>query len=401
MHYIRFCRPPEVTTSRSHQATVKVVLTITTDLSDAFLSPPNPIQLAIIGAYTERKDDGSTQVVPVHLTQGQGSGPPPTWRAGMRVLKLDLPLPAQLKQPIETIQIRPLSRQLTAMATSDVLPGKQGLIMAVYADMPRPDSGRALNVCFRSLRLTVGDVPVGQPFQIEEDLGESIARHVWDSGVVMVSLLSDICLGPEDGAEGVPPLQSFRSLLQSADRPLDILELGCGVGVMGIGLARVMTLRNKGYPPNILLTDLPEAAEKARANIGRQEAVLGTAAASIDFEPLDWEEGRVGKFGEKATSRTFDLITLCDCTYNTDTLPPLVATLSTLHSRSVERASPASGQHGPDVLVATKQRHTSERAFFDLMSNDGWIIRERTTLPLPMLDGQGQTVEVYLFRKER
>lgn len=319
----------------------------------------------------------------------------------MRVLKLDLPLPPQLKQPIETIQIRPLSRQLTAMATSDVLPGKQGLIMAVYADMPRPDSGRAPNVCFRSLRLTAGGVPVGQPLQIEEDLGESIARHVWDSGVVMVSLLADICLGSEEAAGGVPPLPSFRSFLQTADRPLDILELGCGVGVMGIGLARVMALRDKGYPPNVLLTDLPEAAEKARANIGRQKDVLGSAAASIDFEPLDWEDGRVGNFGEKATSRTFDLITLCDCTYNTDTLPPLVETLSALHSRSAQQASPAPGLNGPDVLVATKQRHTSERAFFDLMANDGWIIRERTTLPLPMLDGQGQTVEVYLFRKEK
>ncbi|KAL2175043.1 putative methyltransferase-domain-containing protein [Thermothelomyces heterothallicus CBS 202.75] len=390
MHYIRFCRPPEVQAGRSH-ATVKIVLTITTDLSDSFLSPRTPIQLAVIGAYTERRD-GRDQFVPVNLTQDS----PPTWRAGMRVLKLDLPLPPQ---PIEIIQIRPLSRQLTAMGTDDVLPGNRGLIMAVYADMPRPGDGRAPSVCFRSLRLSTGDVAAGQTLQIEEDLGESIARHIWDSGIVVVSLLADLCLCNTDEA-GTKPLPMLRNILQGPDRSLNILELGCGVGVVGIGLARIMSLRRAGQRPHILMTDLPEAEQKARANIARQADHLGDASASLDFEPLDWEDGANGTFGEKASSRPVDLAVLCDCTYNTDTLPPLVKTLSALHRHS-ELFSAPEGPVETKVLVATKPRHTSERAFFDLMSDDGWVIREQTVLPLPLLDTEGQTVEMYLFGKEK
>ena len=387
MHYIRFCRPPEVQAGRSH-ASVKIVLTITTDLSDAFLSPRNPVQLAVVGAYTERKD-GQDRLVPVNLTQSN----PPVWRAGMRVLKLDLPLPP-LPHAIETIQIRPLSRQLTALGTSDVLPGTQGLIMAVYADMPRPGDGRAPSVCFRSLRLSAGDVASApQTLQIEEDLGESIARHIWDSGVVMVSLLEDLCLGNAAGTAS-KPLPLFRNMLRAQTRPLNILELGCGVGVMGVGLARISALARAEDMPRILMTDLPEAEEKARANIARQSESLGSASANLDFEPLDWEDGKDGGFGVQASSHAWDLVALCDCTYNTDTLPPLVQTISALHRHSARHAVET------EVLVATKLRHSSERTFFDLMSAEGWAVREQTVLPLPHLDSEGQAVEVYLFGKQ-
>lgn len=388
MHYIRFCRPPEVQAGRSH-AMLKIVLTITTDLSDSFLSPRKPVQLAVVGAYTESKD-GKDRLVPINLTQNN----PPTWRAGMRVLKLDLALPSL---PIETIQIRPLDRKLTAMGTSDVLPGTQGLIMAVYADMPRPSDGRAPSVCFRSLRLPTADVAAVQTLQIEEDLGESIARHIWDSGIVMVSLLAEICL--DNSARSETSLPRLQSVLQTDTRPLNILELGCGVGVVGIGLARIIPLRHSGQAPYVLMTDLPEAEEKARANIARQTESLGDALGSLEFEALDWEDGMTGAFGEKAASQAWDLVVLCDCTYNTDTLPPLVKTLSALHSHSTENGSAAETPRKTDVLVATKTRHSSERIFFELMSADGWVIREQRVLPLPLLDGEGQTVEVYLFGK--
>jgi hypothetical protein len=370
--------------SGKSQAFLKLVLTITTDLSDSFLAPRNPVQLAVIGAYTVNKD-GKDQLIPVSLIQ---SNSPPTWRAGMRVLKLDLPLPSL---PIETIQLRPLSRQLTAMSTSDVLPGTQGLIMAVFADMPQPRSEVPPSVCFRSLRLSAGEI---QTLQIEEDLGESIARHIWDSGIVLVSLLADLCLDSATGCDE-KPLSLFRGILERPGRPLNILELGCGVGVVGIGMARIMSLRPTGEAPQILMTDLPEAEGKARANIARQAASAGQGSINLDFEPLDWQDGKNGIFGEKAASRAWDLVVLCDCTYNTDTLLPLVKTLSALHSHAAQHASAVK----TEVLVATKPRHSSERIFFEMMSADGWVVREQTVLPLPLLDGEGQRVEVYLFGK--
>jgi hypothetical protein len=243
----------------------------------------------------------------------------------------------------------------------------------------------------------VGDVAAGQTLQIEEDLGESIARHIWDSGIVMVSLLEDICLGNMGGIAG-KQLPLLRNLLQvqADDQPLNILELGCGVGVMGIGLARILALRQAKAMPRILMTDLPEAEEKARANIARQAASLGESSARLDFEALDWEDGKNGAFRSQVSSHAWDLVALCDCTYNTDTLPPLVKTLSALHSHSATLGQPVK----TEVLVATKLRHSSERTFFDVMSAEGWFVREETVLPLPHLDNEGQEVEVYLFGKQ-
>lgn len=385
MHYVRLLRPPLVEAS-SAGASLKIVLTVTTDLGDSFLSPREPIELAVIGAVTEHKD-GSSRLVPVNLTQGKI----PTWRAGMRVLKFDVPLP---RQPVTTIQIRPSSRHLTALGTSDIFPAKHGLIMAAFADISPPASSNA--VCFRSLRLPGADVAAGQTLQVEEDTGETIIRRVWDGGIVAVSLIAGLLLdGPARHSE--PALPLLRSVLHSPARPLNILELGCGVGVLGIGLARILAMVEGSSTTHILMTDLPGAEERTRANMARQTGGPDQRPIQLDFEPLDWEEGQNGVFGEKVRSRAWDLVVLSDCTYNTDTLLPLVKTLSALCRHSAGQSPGAGRCVETQVLVATKPRHSSERNFFDMMAANTWSIREQTAVPLPVLDGQDQSVEVYLF----
>ncbi|KAL2022429.1 hypothetical protein VTK56DRAFT_5258 [Thermocarpiscus australiensis] len=391
MHYIRLLRPPAIQADRREPSLLKIVLTITTDLGDSFLSPREPVHLAVIGAYTERKS-GKEELIPVNLTHNSNA---PRWQAGMRVLKLEVPLPSQ---PIETIQIRPSSRQLTALSMSDIYPGKQGLIMAAYADItPQGDAGTSY-VGFRSLRLpTSGDVAASQPLQIEEDIGESIARHIWDAGIVTVSLVADICLyKSSSSAETTLPL--LRSILHRQDRPLNILELGCGVGVLGIGMARILSsMKPERATSCILMTDLHEAEERARANIARQARGLADASTEVDFEALDWEDGKHGAFGKKVQSRAWDLVVLSDCIYNADMLPLLIKTLSAIHSHSARQSAESEEPVKTDVFLTTKPRHHSEKILMDLMSADGWLVRERTSVPLPVIDGEGQSVEMYLF----
>ncbi|KAK4452667.1 putative methyltransferase-domain-containing protein [Podospora aff. communis PSN243] len=390
MHYVRLLRPPTVEQARSHRL-LKISLTITTDLGDAYLSPQEPVELAVVGAY--KNADG--HLVPVILTQNAS----PKWRAGMRALKFDLQLPSD---PISTIQIRPTNRQLTALATSDVYPAgqSQGLIMGVYADLP-PAGQKPSEVCFRSLRL-VGANPdpaaAVNALQVEEDFGDSIARHIWDGGVVTLSLVADLCLTSADPSRASPmPLLS--GVLGRQHQELNILELGCGVGVVGIGLLRILKASGHGPNARILMTDLPEAKERAQANVSRYLAdspPTGDGGAEVEFESLDWQDGKVGVFGEKAQSRSWDLLLVSECTYNTDTLLALVQTLSAIHAHSARKAG---GSHTTKIFLATKPRHSSEREAFDMFTEEGWAVEEKTVVPLPVLYGNAQSVEMYLLSR--
>ncbi|KAK3347161.1 putative methyltransferase-domain-containing protein [Lasiosphaeria hispida] len=392
MHYIRLLRAPAVVRGRSGQW-LKLVVTITTDLGDAYLSPETQVELSVVGAYHDKKGF----LRPYDLTQATN----PRWRAGMRVLKVDLPIPPRM--PLKTIQIRATNRRLAVLGTTDVYPRPDGqaLIMGVYADMPVGEGEDAIKteVCFRSLRLVASDpdAPVNV-LQVEEDFGDSIARHIWDGGVVTVSYIADLCLDATSDEKSMPVLSG---ILRQRDRPLNILELGCGVGIVGIGISRILGAAFAGSDKilNVLMTDLQDAEGRARANVARclaQERGSEETVPSIDFESLDWEEGKDGKFGEKVQARPWDLVVVSECTYNPDTLLALVQTLSALHTHSARNSEFPCDMK---IVLSTKPRHSSERQFFDMMLKDGWAVCEKDVLPLPVLDDEAQSVEVYLFTK--
>ena len=90
---------------------------------------------------------------------------------------------------------------------------------------------------------------------------------------------------------------------------------------------------------------------------------------------------------------------MSDCTYNIDTLPALVETLSALHSLNLTR-SRAGEAPETKVFLATKPRHASERVFFDLISAQGWRMLQSQILPVSMLGADGQTIEMYVFGKK-
>jgi len=49
------------------------------------------------------------------------------------------------------------------------------------------------------------------------------------------------------------------------------------------------------------------------------------------------------------------------------------------------------------VLLAMKVRHESEMVFFDLMKEKGFEVREKCALPMPVLGGEGEEIEVFVF----
>lgn len=173
-------------------------------------------------------------------------------------------------------------------------------------------------------------------------------------------------------------LPSLKNFIGSAThKKVTVIELGCGCGMVGIGLAQSVP------ECNVILTDMPEAEEIATRNISYMNPAMSSNAV---FEPLDWEL----PLPQSIRNRTFDMILVSECTYNSDTIPALVQTLSALNKRSPKAS----------VLVSTKVRHPSESMFFELMQKADFVKASHTKLSLPKDESSQEdpeVVHVYVF----
>lgn len=408
MHYIRLLRP----LSLDDRGNVKIILTITTDLGDAFLSPPEPVSISVC------LHDGLTMSKaskPILLTT---SGSRPVWKDGMRVLKLDVQPPSQVIQGIKKAAINPATREtvdICIMASSDPeeplrtidLPfdETEGRILGLSAPVSLPGQ-EPKHLAKRKFRLS----PQTSFLELNEEIGESIDRHIWDAGVIAMGavsnmLSSDLSTATDHVTWDKTPLLKKLLCSASGSQPVNVIELGCGVGILGLGLAAALHARlsntaseGEVSPSNILLTDLCGAEDLARANISLHAKAVERSgqdpAVILDFERLDWEDGKEGRFGPKVGRTTWDVIIISDCTYNVDMLPALVGTLSALSNKTTKDTN---DEKHTRVVLATKPRHASEKALFDLMGQDGWDIVETVTQRLPHLDRDDEVVEIYLF----
>lgn len=426
MHYIRLMRPP----SLDEKNNLKLVLTITTDLGDSFLCPAKPVPISVY-AQTFESRQSARPSEKVKIDDGTIQ-----WKAGLRVLKLHMLVTGVALRKIQSmrddemglprIKIVASRNLLEPPLISEIPFDADGQILGLSAAFPWP--GR--EPCYTATREFVPhlDDPFG--LQIDEEIGESIDRHVWDAGVVTTGLITDMCRSGDESKWRKMPL--LRDMLGSVspENSLNVIELGCGVGILGIGLATALCRPRSAEPASqassenesrqiendelavsedetsaevsigsVLLTDLPDAEEMTRKNIDpylcRQKAVAHESLR-LDFESLDWEDGKDGVFGPRANSTAWDIIIISDCTYNVDMLPALVKTLSALH-----KSTKNLGKTGPKVMLATKPRHSSEKALFDLMEAEGWAILENASQLLPVLDMDDEAVEIYLFGKAR
>lgn len=154
--------------------------------------------------------------------------------------------------------------------------------------------------------------------QLNEELSGSIARHLWDAGIIFNNL------GPSE----------LTDLLGVGDR-CNVLELGTGIGLVGIHLSKI--LKNSA----ITVTDLPDAREICELNI--KDNACGS---SVQFAELDWESN-------EPTGAHFDAIVITDCTYN----PLYYDSLINVLRREATRSTKV-------VLVHKFREPFSESAFF-------------------------------------
>jgi predicted nicotinamide N-methyase len=177
---------------------------------------------------------------------------------------------------------------------------------------------------------------------------------------------------PPTNLSHLPSLPILENVLSKKN--LNILELGAGCGIVGITLATY-------FPTSrILLTDLPEATSILTHNLSPLPPSL-----KITHQILDWSQ----PLPSDTASQSFDLVVVADCTYNPDVVPDLVNTL-----RGV-----AEGNRDVLVLVAMKVRHETEMVFFDLMTESGFVVKGKGGIPLPVLEGEDERIEIYGFQR--
>ena len=178
------------------------------------------------------------------------------------------------------------------------------------------------------------------------------------------------------------PKSNLARLLQKSNpQDISILELGSGCGITGLHIADLCSRSTA------LLTDLPDAIEILDRNVEFAQSV--SSGYKLATAALDWN----APVPEMVAKQRFDLVVLSDCTYNSDSIPGLVKTLS-----SIARNSPHTF-----IVISLKVRHDSEAIFFDLMARANFIRAEHTAIPLPdrcrSQTGQDlEVVEIYVYR---
>lgn len=321
-----------------NKTNLKAVITVTTDLGETFY----PENADLVATIRENAIDGE-----VYLRRKL------QWAAGARSLSIDFDLS---RSDIDWPACLHVGMKVPNAKGPGFLPP---IVDAWSGDLNPPkgelDSGWRVERRF---------IPLSErPVSLIEDAGDSIARHLWDGSQALAQVIDDT-ISLENSITPLPLLEYV--LISATYRKLNAIELGCGCGTVGIALAQSIP------DCDVMLTDLPEVDSLVAANISRLNPAINS---KVSFHALDWE----APLPKEVHARMHDLIIVSECTYNTDTLQPLVNTLKALVTRSPKAV----------IVVSTKTRHDSEAAFFDLMREAEFMQDGSMRMPLPGIPGSG------------
>ncbi|PVH83220.1 hypothetical protein DL98DRAFT_455559 [Cadophora sp. DSE1049] len=354
MHYIRFLKAPRKIQDSSGLQSLSAVITITTDLGDAFLYSDLPLVVELEDTHGRKLQDGGKAKEYVWRGSDGFKGLPVEVPIGIQTMRAGTEVKMVIRAKEEQNMVEDFEHVLGQKASGS---GDEGSVVTLRG---LPDGNGIVERVFK-----YGN---GQDIHVWEESGESIARHVWDAGLILSAYLSTI-FRETPSSMPLPRLPALQTILSKSD--ISVLELGAGCGIVGITLCQFL--------PNIsemILTDLPEATSILMHNIS-------LCSPAPNHSVLDWSQ----PLPAPIASTQWNLILIADCTYNPDVVPDLVQTLGRL----------ADGNKDLMVLLAMKVRHASEAVFFTLMKKGGWVIRESTKLPLPVLGGEEEEIEIFVF----
>ncbi|WVQ74544.1 hypothetical protein IAR50_004145 [Cryptococcus sp. DSM 104548] len=202
--------------------------------------------------------------------------------------------------------------------------------------------------------------------KIVEQTSFDLDKKIWDSGLALSAWLWAHLPDPSS----LPSLgQRVLSLLTRQEQ-LSILELGTGTGLVSIVLA--LALQRRNLRREITATDLESAIPLMDENIALNPLPLGSERTEQTDEPepsprvslnaqvLDWDQ----PLPEWVVRDMPELIIAADVTYNTDSFPALLSTLTSL-------LLPLKDGRHPLLVLAYKQRDLAERGLWEMLKKKG------------------------------
>jgi len=176
MHYIRFLKAPQISTpdiSNKDRHLLSAKITITSDLGESFLSADLTLVLSIRDRYGRE----------VHRSRAH-------WISGFRELKISIDHLSQRDAGLEgrgfklpyRLSVWPAAGDLTPYDLEEVLRinrlqnvrSADGAVLRGLSATFRPKVEKIPAVIYRNFKLDNGT-----EMMIQEDTGESIARHIW------------------------------------------------------------------------------------------------------------------------------------------------------------------------------------------------------------------------------
>ena len=345
MNFVRFVKTPRIGSGSAKKANAKsnpkktatsqlsMILTITTDFSPfadsaellcQFVSPANSI-------VAEQR---------VH------------WDGTLRDIKVDMSIPPGSKEG--QVVITPIDDSGSETFLSQFLGRRTNHVVGVETATFSLNTSNRHDTVYRQFNLPHG------PLRIVEQAGETIIRHVWDAGVILSAAVTcnPISNLPDELQQLLRPV--------SSQREMKVLELGTGVGILGVSIATAF--------PNatVVMTDLLDAQSLVDENLHLNSRSHPQIMHNASFRALDWEER---PFPDWTVLERFDLIVMADVTYNTATFMALADTLEHLLRN---------GSKGGKVLCCGKRRHAEEEGFWQLVQGRGIVIHERVIFAMDL-----------------
>ncbi|RMD44267.1 hypothetical protein DV735_g807, partial [Chaetothyriales sp. CBS 134920] len=337
MYYLRFLSPPKVGAGPRSSLTVNAVLAVTTDLGDDFYPDDLTVQARVVDALDHEKVLQSQ----THVCPGYS-----------RALKVSLSVPGKYVSRDACVHVAVNQGDTSSDDVLDVWSTQFHLT----------DKQRSEPLVERRLAMSNGSV-----LRVLEETGDSIARHIWDASLGFLQYFDRVLATAE------PTSELQRLLSRKQKRPLRVIELGAGCGIVGIAFAQLAK-------SDVLLTDLDVALDILTSNIRLASPAPGS---HLEASMLDWSEQLA------STSTQYDLILVSDCIYNPDSSMHLVETLERL-----SKQSPV-----PLILVGYKHRHSADQLFFDRMQQAKFSTLTTCTIQLaPDGDEAGPAIKFYEYR---